>query len=614
MTKKIKENKISIPRMLIYSALTIGSALYALPNFYEKVPSVVVVPKDVNSQYTIEDITNKLKNDHIKYDFVKNKNNDIQIGFDTINEQMKGYERIQNFFPKDKYYTNITTVSSQPEWLTSINAKAASLGLDLMGGVHFLMEVDTKDLKEKTFVKYSKNIKAIDPNLNIVVEKGLITIKNFTKSDKDKIENEYSNVFNIVESESKDTLSLTFKQSYLDNITDLAVKQNVLTLKNRVNELGVAEPVVQREGTDRIVIQLPGIQDTQKAKSIIGTTATLEFRAVKEDGIKDSNSEYVQMMDTMKPILFYKDSIIEGDSIIDASSGFDPQSNTPLVSVVLDSNAGNVMLDFTSKNKGSYMGSVLHETTYSTEKDEKGNDVKTKHVDTKAINVAKIQGVFSNRFQITGLDDKDESHKLAILLRSGSLAAPVDIIEEKTIGPNMGAENIKKGTTSIIVGFFAVLLVMFARYRAFGLVANFCVFINLLLLLSTLSFIGATLTLPGIAGIILTVGMAVDGNVIIFERIKEEYLKTGKVKKAINMGYSKATATIVDANITTLIAAVFLFAFGSGPIKGFAVTLSLGILTSMITSVFLSKFIMDLLFINKEKLNFKTTKVNSEVE
>ena len=607
MTKNKKIYKVSKIRMLIYTALTIGSALYALPNFYEKVPSVVLVPKNVDTEtLSVDKVENLLKNNSIKYDFIKNKNNDIQIGFDNINSQMKGYEKIQTSLHDKNYYTNITTVSAQPDWLTSLHAKSASLGLDLMGGVHFLMEVDTKDLKDKTFVKYSKNIQALNPDIKIVLNDNIMTISNFTTADNKKIEQDYSTIFDIKKSENGKDLILKFNKEYLKNVTDLAVKQNVLTLKNRVNELGVAEPVVQREGTDRIVIQLPGIQDTQKAKGIIGTTATLEFRAVKADGIKDKNSEYIPMMDTLNPVLFKKDAIISGDSIIDASSGFDPQSNSPLVSVVLDSDAGDTMLNYTSKNKGSFMGSVLHETTYSTTKDDKGNNVKEKHVNTKAINVARIQGVFSNRFQITGLDDKDESHKLAILLRSGSLAAPVDIIEEKTIGPNMGAENIAKGTRSIIFGFFLVLVVMFARYRSFGLVANFCVSINLLLLLATLSFIGATLTLPGIAGIILTVGMAVDGNVIIFERIKEEYLKTGKVKKSIDAGYSKASATIIDANITTLIASFVLFAVGSGPIKGFAVTLTLGIITSMITSIFLSKFIMDLFFVNKDTLNFKT--------
>lgn len=603
MLKKSSTNKISFSRILFYFILVIASVSYALPNFFERAPSIVITAK--NEKNNTDEMFEGLSNykDQLGYSSIyKNKDGGINILFPSISSQMSGYEKISNVIDSKDYYKNLTLISTQPSFLKTLGAKPASLGLDLMGGVHFLMEVDTKETEMKVINKYKNNIeerlKEDGFSVSIIkLDSDELVIDNNDKNIETILTTDFIQYFSVKNIDGH--LILKIQDSYRKEMIDFAVKQNIFTLQNRINEIGVAEPIIQREGENRIIVQLPGIQDTEKAKEIIGTTATLEFRAVKEDNIADVNSEIISDLENKNKYVFYKSPIITGDSIIDASSGFDPQNNSPLVSVVLDSDAGNIMFDYTTKNKGKYMGSVLKTTEYQTL-----NNKKTKIVEEHAINVAKIQGTFSNRFQITGLDDKNEAHKLAILLRSGSLAAPVDIIEERTIGPNMGAENVKKGQISITIGFILVLLLMLFKYKSFGMIANFCVFINLMLLLSILSFVGATLTLPGIAGIILTVGMSVDANVVIFERIKEEYIKKNKVKKAIEAGYSKALSSIIDANITTLIAAIMLFSFGSGSIKGFAVTLSIGILTSLITSVYLSKFMIDLTFASKKELRF----------
>ncbi len=603
---KKNNNKITIPRVFLFVSLIVLSFIYALPNFYNKNPSVVIVPKVETVKIELaENVIDNLKiNNDIKSKDIKLINNELIITFKSINSQMKGYEKIREAINNDKFYTNLTLTPSSPKWLDMFNAKSTSLGLDLMGGVHFLMEVDVEDVQQKTLIKYrklinNKIIKNFEGATIKTVGDELIIIPNSPEIEKHL--NDYIHIFEINNDDEK--IVLKFSQYFSNKISENAVKQNILTLKNRVNEIGVAEPVVQREGKTRIVVQLPGIQDTEKAKSIIGTTASLVFKQLKGDG--ESNIETIDVPDYNDNVIytFHKGSILTGSSIIDANSGFDPESRTPLVSVELDSEGGEIMFDYTTKNKGVFIGSILNETLYNNSVDENGNVITTKTTTTKAINVARIQGAFSNRFQITGIENKHEAHQLAILLRSGSLAAPINIIEERTIGPNMGAENIEKGKISILIGFLLVLILMVYRYKKLGLIANVCVTVNLLLLLSILSFIGATLTLPGIAGIILTVGMAVDGNVVIFERIKEEYKIKANLVKAIENGYAKAFSSIVAANVTTFIAAVILFIFGTGPVKGFAITLSIGIFTSLITSIYLSKFFVDIVYRNKKELN-----------
>jgi preprotein translocase subunit SecD len=587
-------------KAFFYFLLSVLAIIYALPNFYSKEPAVTIIPKNQTAQ--IEFVKEKLNNNKeaIGFKELTLDENGLIVKFNSIDEQMKGYDKVSQFINEDDYYKNLNLVSTQPDILNKFNASPANLGLDLRGGVHFLMEVDSEEPLLKQISKINRTIERNTDTDNKVVN-GEIHTNNVDAVEKYILEH-YPSMFNIIKDGNNGVI--TFNDSHKNDVMDSIVKQNIITLNNRVNELGVAEPVIQRQGDNRIIIQLPGIQDTQKAKEIIGATATLDFRAVKEDNVLDKHSEHIKNINEDFTYLFYKEAIISGDSIVDANSGFDPQTSSPLVSVELDSEGGDTMLEYTTENKGKLMGSVLRTTTIKTIVDENGNEVKNKEVKVRAINVARISGVFSNRFQITGLDDKDEAHKLSILLKSGALAAPVEIIEERTIGPNLGAENIKKGQLSIFIGFALVLIIMAVKYRTLGMIANFCVFINMMALLSILSIMGATLTLPGIAGIILTVGMAVDANVVIFERIKEEYQKKKNVSKSIKNGYNKALSSVVDANVTTFIAAVVLFSIGTGAVKGFAVTLLIGIITSLLTSIYLARLITEMYYKNKKEIKF----------
>jgi len=598
----MRKNNVNKFRAFLFSMLVCLAFVYALPNFYSKSPSVVIIPKSgvVIDSNDYKDLVSKLK---VNAKLSGNKT-EFNVMFKSIEDQMKGYKEIKDYVDNDNFYVNLTLLPTFPEWLNYFNAQSASLGLDLMGGVHFLMEVDIEHVKTKAIKNYKKKVikEFNDQNVSgTTLSNGDIVFSPYSEKLKNLLISNFSNVLNIETKEN--TIIARLNSLYIKDTIDYAVKQNIFILKNRVNEIGVAEPIVQREGFSRIVVQLPGIQDTQKARDLIGTTASLSFKKLKEDNVENEDSEFVSSTDGLKQYLFYKEPIINGKSIIDASSGVNPENNSSVVSVTLDSDGGDKMFDYTSKNTGTYMGSIMIETSYHTKKDSEGIEYKEKKVTKSAINVARIQSSFSTRFQITGLDSKEEAHTLAILLRSGSLAAPIDIIEERTIGPNMGAENIENGKLSIFVGFIMVLILMIVKYKTFGFVANFCVVVNLMLLLSLLSMIGATLTLPGIAGILLTVGMAVDGNVVIFERIKEEYRNKNNVKKAIKNGYDKAFSSIIDANVTTFIAAFILFVLGTGPVKGFAITLSIGIITSIITSVYLSRFIVETFYSNKKEIN-----------
>jgi len=582
--------------------LILFSFIYSLPNFFEKDAAIGIVSKNEGRDLIIIEDKIKNKKEELGYEEYFIKDNSLFVIYKNISEQMSGYERINKIANND-FYVNLNLISTQPQWLTNLGASPANLGLDLRGGVHFLMEVDTEELMSKKLRSYKKDI---EKTLNIeghISENKIIFP--YTEKVLDYVEDNFLDSLNIVYLEETDEIKCEIKELKKKDFIDSVVKQNIITLNNRVNEIGVAEPTIQRQGENRIIVQLPGIQDTSKAKEIVGATATLDFKAVDEEAfMKTKNNVLIEMLDGTGSYYFKTGSIISGKSIIDASSGFDIENNTSIVSVSLDQSAGNVMLEYTTKNKGKLMGSILKTVRYETKELEDGTLVKNKIITKKAINVARISGVFSNRFQITGLDDKEEAHKLAILLRSGALAAPVEIIEERTIGPSMGAENINKGKISILIGFALVLTLMAIKYRTLGMIANFCVFINMFALLAILSSLGATLTLPGIAGIILTVGMAVDANVVIFERIKEEYAKKGKVKKSIESGFAKALSSIIDANITTFIAALVLFGIGSGAVKGFAVTLLIGIITSLITSIFLSKTIIEIIYKNKKEIKF----------
>ena len=520
-------------------------------------------------------------------------------------------------------YSLPTFYSEVPSWLTSMNAKKMNLGLDLKGGVHFLMEVDLDEVVKTKSKKLSNDIRSqlrkekirykkySHQNNNIYIE---FNDNIFYERTEDLIKTSYQNTFDINKININE-MEITISEDALNELRIAAIKQNTTTLRNRVNELGVAEPIVQQSGKTRIVVELPGIKDTTRAKDIIGATATLEFKMVDEDSdayaAEDSNqisfNSKLYYDDAGQPVLLKRNVILTGENIVDASSGFDRNSR-PSVNITLDGPGAKRFSNTTDDNIGKLMA-VLFIESKSEQRIINGESKRVTRKYEKIISLATIQERLSKSFQITGLDSPKQARDLALYLRAGSMAAPMYIIEERTIGPSLGADNIEKGKISVIIGLILVLVFMVYYYRVFGLFANSALIINILIIISIMSLIpGATLTLPGIAGIVLTVGMAVDANVLIFERIKEE-IKNGSTPLAsIELGYKKAFSTIADANITTLIASIILFIFGTGPIKGFAVTLSIGVISSMFTAIIVTRVLANLLYENKT--NLKTRKLN----
>lgn len=520
-------------------------------------------------------------------------------------------------------YALPTFYSEVPPWLTSINAKKMNLGLDLKGGVHFLMEVDLDEVVTNKSKKLSNDIRS-------QLRKEKIRYKNYTHQSntvyveyndsnsyeraEDLINTSYQNTFDI-EKIDINKMKISISEDALNELRIAAIKQNTTTLRNRVNELGVAEPIVQQSGKTRIVVELPGIKDTTRAKDIIGATATLEFKMVDEDSDAYAAEESEQISfnsklyydDSGQPVLLKRNVILTGENIVDASSGFDRNSR-PSVNITLDGPGAKRFANTTDDNIGKLMA-VLFIESKSEQRIINGESKRITKKYEKIISLATIQERLSKSFQITGLDSPKQARDLALYLRAGSMAAPMYIVEERTIGPSLGADNIEKGKVSVIIGLILVLIFMVYYYRVFGLFANSALIINILIIISIMSLIpGATLTLPGIAGIVLTVGMAVDANVLIFERIKEE-IKNGSTPLAsIELGYQKAFSTIADANITTLIASIILFIFGTGPIKGFAVTLSIGVISSMFTAIIVTRVLANLTYANN--INLKTKKLN----
>ena len=519
-------------------------------------------------------------------------------------------------------YSLPTFFSDVPDWLTSINAKKMNLGLDLKGGVHFLMEVDLDEVTSSKSKKLSSDLRSQLRKeklryRNFNYQSKSISIEFFDavnyKKAEELINNTYQNTFEISRNNDNQML-LSISEKTLNELRIAAIKQNTTTLRNRVNELGVAEPIVQQSGKTRIVVELPGIKDTTRAKEIIGATATLEFKMLDEDSDpyaaedlneNSFNSKLYYYEET--PVLLKRNIMLTGENIVDASSGFD-QNNRPKVDITLDNPGAKRFSEVTDENIGKQMAVIFVES-----KAEQmvigGESKRISKKYEKIISIATIQERLSKSFQITGLDSSDEARKLALYLRAGSMAAPMYIVEERTVGPSLGADNIEKGKISVIIGLILVLVFMLYYYRVFGLFANSALIINILIIVSIMSLIpGATLTLPGIAGIVLTVGMAVDANVLIFERIKEEVRNGSTPLASIELGYKKAFSTILDANITTLIASIILFIFGTGPIKGFAVTLSIGIISSMFTAIILTRILADTVYENNT--NLKVTKLN----
>ena len=519
-------------------------------------------------------------------------------------------------------YSLPTFYNQVPDWLNSVNAKKMNLGLDLKGGVHFLMEVDLDEVVTTKSKKLSNDIRSQLRNekiryRNYSYQKTNIEIQFANQESFEEaaelISKNYQDTFDLI-SLSDNKMKLVISETAINELRIAAIKQNTTTLRNRVNELGVAEPIVQQSGKTRIVVELPGIQDTARAKEILGATATLEFKMVDEESdpyaVEESNqtslSSKLYYDEDGDPILLKRNIILTGENIVDASSGFDRNSR-PSVNITLDGPGAKRFANTTEDNIGKLMA-VLFIENKSERRLINGKDKRITKKYEKIISIATIQERLSKTFQITGLDSPKQARDLALYLRAGSMAAPMYIIEERTVGPSLGADNIEKGKISVIIGLILVLIFMIYYYRVFGLFANTALVLNLLIIISVMSLIEATLTLPGIAGIVLTVGMAVDANVLIFERIKEE-IKNGSTPLAsIELGYKKAFSTIADANITTLIASIILFIFGTGPIKGFAVTLSIGVISSMFTAIVVTRILATLAY--ERNLELKIKKLN----
>ncbi len=596
--------------VLLLIVLVVG-ILYALPNIYGSDPAIQIsatrnntVDTEVESK-ALEALT-KL-NINLRRSTLDAKG--LLLRFDDVEQQLKAADGIRDVLGYD-YTVALNLAPATPGWLRSMNAQPMYLGLDLRGGLHFLMEVDTDLVLSQAMESNANDIRGALRKkkiryLSVRDNKEQVTVKFRSLELRDK-------AMSVVRSELGDLLlsdyeeagafyfSAALKNTALVSLKKSALQQNVTTLRNRVNELGVAEPVIQQQGDNRIVIQLPGIQDSARAKRILSATATLEFRLVDvnvspQDAIEGRIPPTARLYRERdgQPVVLKKRLIITGDRITNASSGFDSESNSPMVSITLDGAGARIMAQTTKKNLKKPMAVVFIEQKESIKMVD-GKRVRSSRKVEEVINVATIQGVFSKRFQITGLDNGNEARNLALLLRAGALAAPIRIIEERTIGPSLGADNIAQGLNSVVIGMVCVLVFMLLWYRGFGLVANVALLVNLVLIVAVLSMLQATLTLPGIAGIVLTVGMAVDANVLIFERIREEIAIGNTPQASIHAGYDKALSTIMDANITTLIAAVVLYIFGTGSIKGFAITLSIGILTSMFTAIMGTRAIINL--------------------
>lgn len=596
--------------LLILIVMVIGS-IYALPNIYGSDPAVQITAgrNAVVDSSTQSKISKVLESANITPRRSILDESGLLIRFQSVEEQLKASELIRQSLGSD-YTAALNLASASPQWLTSIGAIPMYLGLDLRGGLHFLMEVDTELVIDQAIERYINDMRGLLRSKKIrylsITQKGeTVQLKFRTADVRDSavtaIKSEFRELLlDEEEQEGAFLIQANMSEATVLELKKSALKQNVTTLRNRVNEIGVAEPVIQQQGDSRIVVQLPGIQDSARAKEILSATATLEYRLVDvEHNVMEAVNGRVFPGSRLyyerdgKPILLKKRLIITGDRITGASSGFDQDSGSPAVFVNLDGAGARIMAKTTQENLKKPMAVVFIEHKSETKLVD-GKEVVTTRKVEEVISVATIQSVFSKRFQTTGLDSAKEAQHLALLLRAGALAAPIRIVEERTIGPSLGQDNIDTGTKSVIIGLLFVIAFMMVWYRGFGLVANVALGVNLVLIIAVLSMLQATLTLPGIAGIVLTVGMAVDANVLIFERIREELRIGNSPQSSINAGYEKALSTIADANITTLIAAIVLYIFGTGPIKGFAITLSIGILTSMFTAIMGTRAIINL--------------------
>tara|TARA_B100000282_G_scaffold8770_1_gene6234 strand:+ start:13241 stop:15061 length:1821 start_codon:yes stop_codon:yes gene_type:complete len=589
--------------------------LYSLPNLYPAKPSIQAtyansaLAADQNLYDRIENVLDSAEIDDFNIALI---DNNIAVNFNSLDDQLKGKSLLERAF-LDEVIIALNLQPSTPEWLKNIGGSPLRLGLDLSGGVHFLLEVDIENAVanrlESALNEFRKKFREDRVRYVKSINTGSAIIFNFDSND------DYGNAINIINKDNlapsgiiydlaldpiNNEIGISFSREAIKDIRDYAVGQNLMTLRNRVNELGVSEPIVQRQGSDRIVVQLPGVQDTTAAKKIIGKTANLEFRmeaTPTTSRLRKETFEFKASEFTTAEL--ERTVVVSGDSVTNASTGFD-ENGFPQVNITLDMQGGRSLQKATTGNIGRRLGVLFVEQKTRSEivKNDSGEEIieQTQYVEKKIISLATVQAVLGTSFRITGVGNTQEASELALLLRAGALAAPMKFVEERTVGPSLGKENIQLGVRSIIIGLVAVVLFMLFYYRWFGFAANLALISNLILITGFMSLIGATLTLPGIAGIVLTVGMAVDANVLIFSRIREELGTGTSPQEAIKEGFSKAFTTIFDANITTLIAAIVLYAIGTGPVKGFAITLSIGILTSMFTAILGTRAVVNLMY------------------
>ena len=579
--------------------VTVLGILLALPNLYGDDPAVQISENNATlTATTTTQVEQALNTAKLPYKSAVLNDNRILVRFNDTDTQLRALGAVKKTLGNN-YSVALNLAPRTPKWMRAIGLKPMAKGLDLQGGVHFQLLVDlnaavqTKLQRDATDIRGSLREKLIryeDVSLSgDAINVTLRTPEDVAKA-KTFISTEYPEL-TVTPGSQPNTLTARMSPQNIQQLRQLAVEQNITTLRNRVNELGVAEPVVQQQGGDSIVVELPGVQDTARAKEILGATATLEFRLVDygANAVLAKQTGHIPLDDQLfpdkagNPVLLKRDVIVSGDQLVDAVSGYDQESGTPDVNVTLNSAGAAKMGEVTRENLDKPMA-VLYIETKTEHTTVNGQAVSVHKKVYTVINVATIRGIFSKRFQITGLA-QDEAQNLALLLRAGSLAAPMDIVEERTVGPSLGQENIKQGFYAALLGFVLVVAFIALYYKIFGVIADLAVFMNLVLTVALLSLIQATLTLPGIAGIVLTLGMGVDANVLINEHIREEVRSGNSPQASIHAGYRRAFATIVDAHVTTLTAAVMLFLFGAGPVKGFAVTLSLGILTSLFTAI-----------------------------
>ena len=599
--------------LLIVAVLVVG-LFFALPNIYGSNPAVQVkADRDAPVDQILEGrLVDGLKSLGMEALRVERDDRSLLLRFADENTQLKAKDYITGELGS-QYVVALNLAPATPTWIDELGVLPMYLGLDLRGGVHFLMEVDMEGAVRLAEQRYAGDLRQM-------LREEKIRYAGITRRDTGGVLLRFRNndtrqqAYDLVRRELPELdvterdgaehpeLLIRLNQRAADEVMRFALQQNITTLRNRVNELGVAEPVIQQQGSNRIVVQLPGVQDTAKAKEILGATATLQFRMVDtEHSVQEALAGRIPATARLyresngAPILLKRSVMLSGDYITDASSGLDSQTGTPAVFITLDGKGASLFSKRTRDKIGRPMATVFIENKTETLLIN-GEKVKKSSTEETVINVATIRDQLGKRFQITGLDNTEEARDLALLLRAGALAAPIEIVEERTVGPSLGQENIEQGFRSVIIGFVLVLVFMATYYRVFGLVANLALTFNLVMIVAVLSMLQATLTLPGIAGIVLTTGMAVDANVLIFERIREEIRNGNTPQASIEAGYKKALSTIADANITTLIAAIVLFGFGTGPIKGFAITLSIGIATSMFTAIMGTRAVINLYY------------------